>query len=317
MWIVVSVLTFSHHISLFTSSINSHKGGEEEGEAEQGQDGDQDRGQVKTSAGLLVPIAGGGVRGLGGAIRGLRSAIGRLGRPVWGGGGGVSWLRGAIRGRGGAIRGLGSRIRRLGGSVWWGGRGVGVGSSVPPVQLVRINGVNILSGDCGSDSCQGKLGYHCGLKYRDCHTPGTYQGHHPRALSACGGYLWAWHSWGIGEPGLWSPGCQSGRAWCLGFPGRSPRTHRTQTRAPRSRSWGRRSQSPGPFCIRRQDWVTWHRGPGSETSCRWNIGRGQTRVSSLQQCSTALRVKGQARNKSISCETRQARRWPSGKNNLF
>lgn len=89
-------IIFSHHISLFTSSINSHKGGEEEGEAEQGQDGDQDRGQVKTSAGLLIPIAGGGVRGLGGAIRGLGSAIGRLGRPVRGGGGGVSWLRGAI-----------------------------------------------------------------------------------------------------------------------------------------------------------------------------------------------------------------------------
>ena len=53
---------------------------------------------------------------------------------------------------------------------------VGVGASVPPVQLVRIDSVNILGRDGGSESCQGELGYHCGLKYRDCHTqhlPGT------------------------------------------------------------------------------------------------------------------------------------------------
>ena len=130
--LLVRTLTFSRQVtgSLLANGREGHVGGKEEGEPDQGQDGDDDRGEVNAFASVLL-IDCASVGSLWSPVRGCRGSVGGRRSSIGGRGSGIRRSRstvGGSRGRIGRSRGWigGSRGRgRIGGCRrrWVGGRG--------------------------------------------------------------------------------------------------------------------------------------------------------------------------------------------------
>lgn len=107
--LLVRTLTFSRQVtgSLLANGREGHVGGKEEREPDQGQDGDDDRGEVNAFASVLL-IDCASVGSLWSPVRGCRGSVGGRRSSIGGRGSGIRRSRstvGGSRGRIGRSRG--------------------------------------------------------------------------------------------------------------------------------------------------------------------------------------------------------------------